>query len=173
MGSWVAVDDLDALSGHHAHYVWMVPASTLIEFNRLVGNREGPVAQALLHVHEHIGQMAVGRDNVFRFVRALAVRILAHVNRSGLWRSAFKLDRAANRCRRSRINRGRCGRRRGATGGRLLRGFLLATPREQEHRAYHRESGVCRPDSLFHVSPLKAFWNSQLQTYLCAPWPAP
>ena len=67
----IAVEDVERLSDAHAEDVRMVAAFLLIDFDRLGRRVVHVIAEAVLHVHEHVGErLAVAAD----FERLLELR---------------------------------------------------------------------------------------------------
>ena len=54
----IVVLDLHGLACHHAEHVRMILAALLIEHDRIFGNIEGAVAEAVFHIDEDIGEVA-------------------------------------------------------------------------------------------------------------------
>src|SRR5262249_59812511 len=52
----------------------------LVESDSVLGNIKRPAAQPVLYVNKHIGQIAVAHFNGLCLIRALAGRVLAHVD---------------------------------------------------------------------------------------------
>ena len=161
----IVILDLHRLSRHHTEHVRMILAATLIEHHGIFGNVEGPAAQTIFHIDENISQIAARHDDVLGFVRALAARILAHVDLRSLGSRAIKLYRAVNRRRSCRINRRgglRWSRRLRGSIARLLRIlFLVASRRQQQAAQGQRASGHhCPTCLLIHNVALSLNWRS-------------
>src|SRR4029077_14342273 len=76
--------------------VRMVPATTLVEDNRILGHVESTAAKPVFYVDEDIGKIAAADYYVLSFVRTFAGRVLAHVDLRRFRRRAIKLHRTAN-----------------------------------------------------------------------------
>src|ERR1700674_24170 len=113
----IVVLDLDILARHYSEHVGMILASLLIESYRVFGNVKCASAEAVLHVHEHIGQIAAGNNHGFGGVGAFAGCVLAHVNLGGLGCCAVELDGAADAGHGVGVNGSGGGRCCGGGGG--------------------------------------------------------
>src|SRR5579871_4087053 len=56
----IGISDLEYLVGLNAEYPWPEPATVLIDGDRRGGNLKSLSFEALLYIHEHIGEPAVG-----------------------------------------------------------------------------------------------------------------
>src|SRR5215831_1292556 len=146
----VAVDDLEALAGHHAEHVRMVPAAALVESDGIFWDVKSVVAKAVLYIDEHIGQMAAARDDGFRGVSPLAGRVLAHVDLRGRGHRAVKVDSATDGGSRGEID-GRGSRSSGGSSRGLLWGFLLLPAADGEDESTRQgQAENCHPGFRFH-----------------------
>src|ERR1700722_1286688 len=128
VGGLVVVFDLHGLSGHHAQHMGVILAAALVEHGWGRGNIKRAAAEAILHVHEYVGEIPAIDDNVFCLVHTFAGRALAHIDLRRLGSSAVEFYGAAHGGNGGRIDRSRRRRRRWLfrrRAGRLLF-FLVA-----------------------------------------------
>jgi len=84
------------LAGHHGDHVRNVAAAFLLNGDTLLRRIEVAIAQAVFHVNQHVGQMAIVDDNLLGCRAPLAAGIVRHVDWLGSGRSAFKADGAGD-----------------------------------------------------------------------------
>ena len=122
----VGVFDVKRLTGHQRHDVRRVHAAFLIELDRRFRCVEGPVAQTLLDIHDHVCKVAGGiRNDLFRSAAAGmdagAELVGSHVDLLRLWSRPFQLHGSAHRADRGHVD----GCSRGLPGRGVLRGLFL------------------------------------------------
>src|SRR4030088_3252834 len=96
VGGGIVVLDLDSLACHNAHYMWVVLATALVERDCIFGHVKSAAPYAVLYIDEDIGQIAAIDHDSLGFVRALATRVLTHIDLGGLWSRSIKLHRTVN-----------------------------------------------------------------------------
>src|SRR6202034_4605246 len=89
VSSLVIVLDFEGLAGHQSDDVRVVHAALLIEYDGLFGRVERVVTQAVLHIDDYVGEVALVIHHDFGWnYRAgmlfLAIGLGAHVDRLGL-----------------------------------------------------------------------------------------
>ena len=132
VGSGIIILDLNGLAGHHAEHMGMITAALLIKNDRILGNIEGAIADAVFHIDENIGEVAFIDDERFVLIGAFAGGVLRHVDLGRLRSRAIVLHRSAQRAYRGRINgRGSGGGSVGTRGG-LFSVFFFVTSSQQQ-----------------------------------------
>ena len=126
---------------------------------------KGPVAEAILYVNEHVGQIAAVGNDGFGGIGALAGWVLAHIDLGGSRRSTSELNRSIHGCYRVRIDRssrsGGCTRS-GRLFFRRIRGlfFLLATGCQEQQREEGESENYDPVLSVHNVEHLSGIWKT-------------
>src|SRR5437016_9877195 len=158
VGCGVAILNVDSLPGHYAQHVRMITAALLIKAGGLFWNIEAAIAKAIFHINKDVGQVSTVDDNGFRFVSALAGRVLAHVDFGQLGSCAVELHRAIYGGYSIGINGSGCRScflLRGIAGFRTL--FLAAGGQEQNaEQRNHTEDDYPRLLTIHDLPFLKA-----------------
>src|SRR5207244_5381705 len=94
VGHRVVIHNDYTLPDHYSQHVMMITAALLIKSGGLFWNIEAAIAKAIFHINKDVGQVSTVDDNGFRFVSALAGRVLAHVDFGQPGSCAVELHRA-------------------------------------------------------------------------------
>src|SRR6266849_915246 len=135
VGGGVVVLDFDILSRHYGEHVRMITAALLVEYDSVLGDVKAAVAEAALHVNEHVSQIAIFHDHCLGGIVALAGRILTHINLRRLGGRTVEFHGAAYGSGGAGIDRRRGGGGFGFRGGRgrlLFACVLLAAPGQEQ-----------------------------------------